>query len=60
MNLEIKTAGGFVHIDGETISPPYNHIGSESNPGKLSIDTVTANVSIRYANQTPNDATTEE
>ena len=58
MNLEIKTAGGFVHIDGETVSPPYNHIGSESNPGKLSINTVTANVSIRYANQTP--GTSEE
>lgn len=52
MNLEIKTAGGFVHIDGETVSPPYNHIGSESNPGKLAIDTVTANVSIRYATGT--------
>ena len=54
MNLEIRSAGGFVHIDGETVSPPYNHIGSESNPGKLSINTVTANVSVRSANQTPN------
>ena len=55
LNLEIKTAGGFVHIDGETVSPPYNHIGSESNPGKLSINTVTANVSIRSAVQSQED-----
>ncbi len=60
MNLEIKTAGGFVHIDGETVSPPYNHIGSESNPGKLSINTVTANVSVRSVTQTSEDLPAEE
>lgn len=56
LNLEVRTAGGFVHIDGQTISPPYNNIGSESNPGKISINTVTANVTIRTASQQPGNA----
>jgi len=59
LNLEIKTAGGFIHIDGHTVTSPYNHIGSESNPGRLAINTVTANVSIRYANQTSDSETNE-
>ena len=60
MNLEVRSVGGFVHIDGVTVSPPYNHIGSEINPGKLKIDTVTANVSVRTAAQTTPETTEPE